>query len=122
MKQQRPDRRNSSGGFTLAVLLVVLAIAALLVSVAIPGFSASRARAEAASELTNARAVHEGCMLRLLEGEIDGLLPEEVSYLDKSYLWYYNEIEGEARPYVTVSESGMIYPFDVGQGLYSPVD
>ena len=51
-------KKNNKKGFTLAELLVVVAIIAVLVAIAIPVFSASQTRAEHAVDLANVRSAY----------------------------------------------------------------
>lgn len=56
MKQMIQRMREEKGGFTLAELLVVVAIIAVLVAIAIPVFSAQLDRANAAVDEANIRS------------------------------------------------------------------
>ena len=51
-------KMNEKKGFTLAELLIVVAIIAVLVAVAIPVFTAQLDKARAATELANARSTY----------------------------------------------------------------
>lgn len=51
-------RKSSKKGFTLAELLIVIAIIAVLVAIMIPVFGAQLNKAKAASELANVRAAY----------------------------------------------------------------
>lgn len=56
MKQMIQRMREEKGGFTLAELLIVVAIVAVLVAIAIPVFSAQMAKANAAVDEANIRS------------------------------------------------------------------
>ena len=62
--------KNNKKGFTLAELLVVVAIIAVLVAIAIPIFTSSTKKAEEAVEVANARAVYAEGMVGVLDGSI----------------------------------------------------
>ena len=51
-------KKNNKKGFTLAELLVVVAIIAILVAVAIPTFNAATKKAEYGVELANSRSAY----------------------------------------------------------------
>ncbi len=51
-------KRSSKKGFTLAELLIVIAIIAILVAIMIPVFGAQLNKAKAAAELANVRAAY----------------------------------------------------------------
>lgn len=65
MKNFKGNRKKS--GFTLAELLVVVAIIAILVAVAIPAFSAQRNKASKAVHESNARSFHAEATLEYLD-------------------------------------------------------
>lgn len=56
MKQMIQRMREEKGGFTLAELLIVVAIVAVLVAIAIPVFTAQLDKANAAVDEANARS------------------------------------------------------------------
>ena len=51
-------KKNNKKGFTLAELLIVVAIIAVLVAVAIPVFTAQLHKAQDATEIANARSLY----------------------------------------------------------------
>ena len=75
-------KKNNKKGFTLAELLIVVAIIAVLVAVAIPVFGASLNRAKSAADLANVRAAYaEQLANAMAEGTVDssGLIPVSFS-------------------------------------------
>ena len=59
-------KRNNKKGFTLAELLIVVAIIAVLVAVAIPVFTTQLDKAKIATEQANARAVYAEAVAQYL--------------------------------------------------------
>ncbi|MBC5737534.1 prepilin-type N-terminal cleavage/methylation domain-containing protein [Lawsonibacter faecis] len=55
--------RKNKKGFTLAELLVVVAIIAVLVAIAIPTFSSSLEKAKVATDQANVRAWYAECLI-----------------------------------------------------------
>lgn len=55
-------KKNNKKGFTLAELLIVVAIIAVLAAISIPVFSAQTKRANAAVDAANIRALYAECM------------------------------------------------------------
>lgn len=60
--------RTNKKGFTLAELLVVLAIVAILVAIAIPAFSVAQQNAQNAVYEANARSAHAEAMVNYMSG------------------------------------------------------
>ncbi len=76
-------KRNNKG-FTLAELLIVVAIIAVLVAVAIPVFNSSLNKAKAATEQANARSTYaEAVTEYLLDNNLS--LPFEKTYDNITY-------------------------------------
>ena len=67
-------KMRSKKGFTLAELLVVVAIIAVLVAIAIPVFGASQKKAEAAVKLANVRSAYAELLLKeVADGKTSGI-------------------------------------------------
>ena len=62
-------KMNNRKGFTLAELLIVVAIIAVLVAVAIPVFTAQLEKAREATDIANVRSAYAEVMTRLLTNE-----------------------------------------------------
>lgn len=60
--------RKNKKGFTLAELLVVVAIIAVLVAIAVPVFNSATKKAEEAVEVANARSVYAEGMVQYISG------------------------------------------------------
>ena len=63
---------NNKKGFTLAELLVVLAILAVLVAIAIPVFSSSITKAQETARNANMRSVRSAAVNAILQEDIAG--------------------------------------------------
>lgn len=63
--------KNNKKGFTLAELLVVVAIIAVLVAIAIPVFSAATDKAQQAVYQANARSAYAEAMVNVLSDNKD---------------------------------------------------
>lgn len=64
-------KKTNKKGFTLAELLVVVAIIAVLVAIAIPIFTSQLEKAREATDLANLRAAYAECTTAVLTGEAD---------------------------------------------------
>lgn len=74
--------RKNKKGFTLAELLVVVAIIAILVAIAIPVFNSATKKAEEAVEVANARSVYAEGMVQFISSGTQTLKKE---YNGKTY-------------------------------------
>lgn len=62
---------NNKKGFTLAELLVVVAILAVLIAIAVPIFGGALDNAEQRVKESNARAIRSAAMVQILTNDID---------------------------------------------------
>ena len=91
-------------GFTLAELLIVIAIIAILTAIAIPAFSASREKAQTAVYQANARAFHAECMSNYLISEPADVVTDATGTYDGiEYTWTLPVTDGEITGPATVA-------------------
>lgn len=88
---------RSKKGFTLAELLIVIGIIAVLAAIAIPVFTGSMKKAEEAVEVANARAVYGEGMVAYITDETKTL---SKTIDGKLYAFTYTPAEPEASPAV----------------------
>lgn len=81
-------KKNNKKGFTLAELLVVVAIIAVLVAIAIPTFGAATEKAARSVELANARATYGEGMVNYISGESNETIK---TYDGKTYTFKYED-------------------------------
>lgn len=79
-------KKNKQAGFTLAELLIVVAIIAVLVAIAIPIFSTQLEKSKEATDIANVRAAYANVVAKyIVEGNSDGSM--EVSALQGQSGW-----------------------------------
>ncbi|MEG0302102.1 type II secretion system protein [Gordonibacter sp.] len=71
MKEMIKRVREEKGGFTLAELLIVVAIILVLVAIAIPVFTGAQNSAKEATHDANIRAAKSATMVYVLENNVD---------------------------------------------------
>lgn len=64
-------KKNNKKGFTLAELLIVVAIIAVLVAIAIPVFTSQLEKSRESTDLSNARAAYAEVTASILDGGFD---------------------------------------------------
>jgi prepilin-type N-terminal cleavage/methylation domain-containing protein len=74
MKSLFKKVRENKKGFTLAELLVVVAIVGILVAISIPVFTAQLSKARKATNLANLRAAKAAAVAEYLTGEKEGTM------------------------------------------------
>lgn len=73
LKEKLSAKLSKNGGFTLAEMLIVVAIIAVLVAVSIPIFSSQLERAREATDLANIRAAYAEIMTHAIAEETTNL-------------------------------------------------
>ena len=76
--------KKNNKGFTLAELLIVVAIIAVLVAIAIPVFTTRLEQSRETADIANLRSAYAAAQVAALSGDADG------KAIDNSVAWYYN--------------------------------
>lgn len=79
--------RRSKNGFTLAELLIVVAIIAVLVAVSIPIFTNQMEKSREATDLANVRAAYSDIMAEAMSGHSSGTFSRTVPLKQKTKDW-----------------------------------
>lgn len=108
-------KKLNKKGFTLAELLIVIAIIAVLVAIAVPIFTSQLHNARVARDEANLRSVKAAAVARLLSGE-DGLDLDDGPWTAEAYIDEdYNIQRIEFKDNITQLEPGYFeYPGYIG--------
>lgn len=79
--------KKNNKGFTLAELLIVVAIIAVLVAIAIPIFSAQLEKAREATDAANIRSAYAEAMVEALSGDGTGSITKNVTLKQAQSKW-----------------------------------
>lgn len=77
--QELMNKRRNQKGFTLAELLIVVAIIAVLVAIAIPIFTAQLEKSREATDKANLRSAYAEVSAALLDDDVDNQTKDVVS-------------------------------------------
>ena len=103
--------KKNNKGFTLAELLIVVAIIAVLVAIAIPVFTSQLEKSREATDISNIRSAYAEAMAEYLSSGADDAYYSEVSLKQQVDGWQnkenntlYTRINGKEEP-VTIDDS-----------------
>ena len=82
---------KSHKGFTLAELLIVVAIIAVLIAIAVPVFSGNIAKAKEAVDIENLHAAYAEAQNRILNGEMPPVGAAAIFFLGDDYQFQIRE-------------------------------
>lgn len=87
--KHNPSRGGRERGFTMAELLIVVAIIAVLVAIAVPVFSAQLEKSREAVDLANTRNAYAALQVAMNEGTLpDGTVADSAGSPAKSFFFY----------------------------------
>ena len=113
-------KKTNKKGFTLAELLVVVAIIAVLVAIAIPIFTAQLEKAREATDAANLRAAYAELAVDVLDE--DTVTPKEVELTQTQDGWQYvDEIAGAKTASSATAADGEV-PAQKGKTIQVSVD
>lgn len=75
-------KKNNNKGFTLAELLIVVAIIAVLVAISIPIFTSQLEKSRENTDVANMRAAKAAAVTAILSGDIDNTSAAVTKYYD----------------------------------------
>ena len=108
MKEMVKRIREEKGGFTLAELLIVVAILLVLIAIAVPLFTGALGRAEAAVDSSNQRAATSEATVDYQLGNKSGSV---------TYIYYYdgngNELTGSGPDASGTAPTGAVYKYQL---------
>jgi len=119
------QRNNNKKGFTLAELLVVVAIIAVLVAVSIPIFTAKLEKAREATDIANLRAAKAIAATDILQDDYTNYSSDNAA--DPTYTGYYDANNGvikSAKDGITAygkgtSKDGKTADYTIGTSTYT---
>jgi len=90
LKENLRKKLDNKKGFTLAELLIVIAIIGVLIAIAIPTFKGALGKAEEATEIANARSVYAQGMIEVTAtGYRQDVEMDPITYGNKTYTFTY---------------------------------
>ncbi|MCI2000460.1 MAG: prepilin-type N-terminal cleavage/methylation domain-containing protein [Clostridia bacterium] len=89
------DRKNNKKGFTLAELLIVVAIIAVLVAISIPVFTSKLEKAREATDVANMRAAKAVAVAKYLDSGTDTDSDTGTTTIKTTGTFYYDAAKGE---------------------------
>ena len=105
--------KNSEKGFTLAELLIVVAIIGVLVAISIPIFTAQLEKSREATDEANLRAAYAEATADLLTGQVDG------SDIDYTTTYYYDTTTGKITTTGKAAGKGTATVVEKGDNAYA---
>ena len=101
------NKTNNKKGFTLAELLIVIAIIAVLMAVAIPTFAGQLQKANPATDHANIRTAYAYSQIANLTGEVDGVPIKNNQEFFLQTDGTMKEAFSQAKPYILKAQVGL---------------
>lgn len=106
------NKKNNNKGFTLAELLIVVAIIAVLVAIAIPVFTAQLEKSREATDAANVRSAYAEVVVKVLENPQGSISQKSVTFKQRQAGWQ-NSSVGANLTALAVSNSARTGDLDV---------